>query len=132
MVAKGYIAEGYGSGPAPTAMCSPGGSAGGGAPVCAPTTSDATPYIGTTVTLFATCTGNPTSYAWTGCSSTGGRCDTTSSVSGTLVYSVVATNASGSSAPAAVSVRWRDLPPPPVCNMITTANTEPPVANSLA
>jgi hypothetical protein len=132
MVAKGYLAEGYGPGPAPTAMCSPGGSSGGGGPVCAPTATEASPYIGTTITLFANCTGNPTAYAWTGCSSTGGRCDATSSVSGTQLYTVVGTNASGSSAPASVSVRWRDLPPPSVCSMIVTANTAPPVANSLA
>jgi hypothetical protein len=132
MLAKGYIAEGYGPGPAPTAMCSPGNASGGGAPVCAPTASDAIPYINTTITLFANCSGAPTSYTWTGCASTNGRCDTTSSVSGTVAYTVVATNASGSSAPAAVSVRWRDLPPPPVCSLIVSTNTVPPVAGSLA
>ena len=132
MLAKGYLAEGYGPGPAPTAMCSPGNASGGGVPVCAPTATDATPYINATITLFANCSGAPTSYVWTGCTSTNGRCDTTASVSGTVVYSVVATNASGSSAPAAVSVRWRNLPPPPVCSLSVTTNTVPPVAGSLA
>jgi hypothetical protein len=45
---------------------------------------------------------------------------------------VIATNASGSSAPAAVSVRWRNLPPPPGCSLIVTTNTIPPVAGALA
>jgi hypothetical protein len=132
MVAKGYIAEGYGPGPAPTAMCSPGTISGGGIPVCAPTATDAMPYVGATITLFANCSGNPTSYAWTGCTSSNGRCDVTASVSGTVAYSVVATNASGPSAPGAVSVRWRDLPPPPVCSLIVTTNTVPPVAGATA
>ncbi|HEX8010480.1 MAG TPA: hypothetical protein VF814_06040 [Casimicrobiaceae bacterium] len=131
MVAKGYVAEGYGPGPAPTAMCSPGASSGSGVPVCAPTASDTSPYVGTTVTLYSNCTGSPTTFAWTGCSSTGGRCLATSSVSGIQLYTVVASNASGASVPASVSVHWRNLPPPPVCSIIVTANTVAPVANSL-
>ncbi len=132
MVAKGYAAEGYGPGPAPTAMCSPGGSSGGAVPVCAPTATDTAPYVGTTITLFANCTGTPSGFAWTGCSSTGGRCDATSIVSGIQTYTVVGSNASGTSVPASIDVHWRDLPPAPTCSMIITSNTVPPVANSLA
>ena len=130
MIAKGYIAEGYGPSATPTAMCSPTGS-GGGAPVCSATASDVAPYVGATITLVAHCTGNPTSYVWSGCTG-GGHCSATSSVAGVQTYSVVASNASGSSAPAAVSVSWQQLPPPPVCSLIVTANSDLPVVNSLA
>ena len=133
MVAKGYVAEGYGPGPAPTAICSPVNASGGAsAPVCTPIATDTAPYVGTTITLFANCSGNPTSFAWTGCSSSGGRCDASASVAATQTYTVVASNASGTSAPASIDVRWRSLPPPPVCSMIVSSNTVPPVANSLA
>ena len=131
MVAKGYVAEGYGPGPAPTAMCSPTGG-GGNAPVCAPTASDTSPYVGTTITLFANCSGNPASYAWTGCSGSGQRCDVTSDTSGTFTYSVAATNASGAGAPGSIDIHWRALPPAPVCSMAVTSNTTPPVVGSTA
>jgi hypothetical protein len=130
MIAKGYVAEGYG-GPVPTAMCSP--TVGGGAtPVCAPSASDTAPYVGTMITLFATCTGNPTSFAWTNCPSGGGRCDVTSNASGTITYTVAGTNASGTGAPGAIDVHWRSLPPAPVCAMAVTSNTVPPVVGSSA
>jgi hypothetical protein len=133
MVARGFVAEGYGPGPVPTAMCSPvNGSGGGSAPVCTLTASDTAPYSGTTITLFANCSGSPASFAWTGCSSSGGRCDVSASVAGTQTYTVVASNANGASAPASIDIRWRSLPPPPACSMIVTSNTVPPVANSLA
>ena len=133
MIAKGYVAEGYGAGPTPTAMCSPAsGGVGAGVPACIPTASNTFPYVGTSVTLFANCNGNPTSYVWTGCSSTGGRCTATSSVAGMLSYTVVASNASGTSVPSSINVSWQSLPPPPMCNMIVTTNTVPPVVGSLA
>ena len=131
MVAKGYLAEGYGPGPAPTAMCSPTGG-GGNAPVCAPTASDTAPYVGDTVTLFANCNGNPTSYAWTGCSGSGQRCDVTSDASGTFTYSVAATNASGTGPPASIDIHWRALPAVPACSMVVTSNTTPPAVGSTA
>jgi hypothetical protein len=132
MVAKGYVAEGYGPGPTPTAMCSPVGASSSGAPQCAPIATDISPYVGTTITVFANCTGNPSSFAWTGCSSSGGRCDVSASAAGTQTYTVVASNASGASVPVSLDVRWRSLPPPPVCSMIVSSNTVPPAANSLA
>jgi hypothetical protein len=131
MLAKGYIAEGYGPAAMPTAMCSPGGSSGNGAPVCAPFASDPAPYVGTTITLFAHCTGNPTSFIWTGCTSTTGQCPATASISGMQTYTVVAGNASGTSAPASISVTWKNVPPPPVCSLFVTANSDlPAVGNS--
>ncbi len=131
MLAKGYAAEGYGTGPYPTAMCSPANGGGGNAPVCTPSASDTAPYVGTTITLFANCTGNPESYTWTGCSG-GGRCDVTSSVSGTLTYSVAASNASGTGAPGTIDIHWRSLPPLPMCGMVVTSNTAPPDVGSTA
>ena len=132
MVAKGYIAEGYGPGPTPTAMCSPSGSSGTGVPVCSPFASDTAPYVGTTIAVFAHCSGNPTSFAWTGCTSTTGQCAATATASGTQTYTVVATNASGASAPAGVSVLWKNVPPPPVCGLVVTANSDRPTIGSSA
>jgi hypothetical protein len=129
MIAKGYIAEGYGPGAMPVAMCSPGASA-SGAPVCAPSASDPAPYVGTSITLSARCTGNPTSYSWTGCTSSSAQCSATASVAGTQAYTVVASNATGTSAPASVDVTWRKLPATPVCSLFVTANSDLPVVNS--
>ena len=131
MVAKGYVAEGYGPGPAPTAMCAPT-TGGGSAPVCAPTATDTSPYAGATITLFSNCTGSPTSFIWTGCTSAGQRCDATSSVPGVVTYTVAASNASGTGAPAPIDIHWRSLPPAPVCGMVVTSNTSPPVVGSTA
>ena len=132
MVAKGYVAEGYGSPAAPTAMCSPTNGGGGSVPVCAPTATDTSPYVGTTVTLFSNCSGSPASFVWSGCASTGQRCDATSSASGIVTYTVAASNASGTGAPAPIDIHWRSLPPPPVCGMVVTTNTSPPVVGSTA
>jgi hypothetical protein len=130
MIAKGYIAEGYGPPSMPVAMCSPNASAPAGAPICSPTASDTTPFIGTSITLAAHCTGNPTSYAWTGCSSSGNQCTATSSVSGAQTYSVVASNAFGASTSAGASVTWRNMPSPPVCSLFVTANSDQPVVGT--
>ena len=132
MIAKGYVAEGYGPGPAPSAMCSPTASGNGGAPVCAPTATDMSPYVGATITLFSNCTGGATGYLWTGCTSTGQRCDATSMVSGSVTYTVAASNASGTGAPASIDIHWRSLPPVPACGVVVTANTSPPVIGSTA
>ncbi len=130
MVAQGYIAEGYGTSATPTSMCSPTATTGGGVPVCSPRASDVAPYVGATITVFAECTGDPTSYAWTGCTSTGGRCTATASVNGSQTYTVVATNSNGASAPAGVTVGWQKLPAPPACSLIVTANSDLPVVGS--
>ena len=128
MIAIGYVAEGYGPPPTPTSMCSP--TLAGGAPVCSPTVSDVAPYVGTSIAVLAQCTGNPTSYVWTGCTSATGRCTATSMVSGPQTYTVVASNASGSSSPASVMANWHNPPPPPVCSVAVTENTNPPVVGS--
>ncbi len=138
MVAKGYVAEGYGPGPTPTAMCSPvDSSSGGGVPVCTLTASDTAPFVGATITLYASCTGSPSSFTWTGCSSGGGRCVTAacsniptgynwgncasetslcearSAAAGLQTYSVSASNAGGTGPAASTSLNWQATTPTP-------------------
>jgi len=70
------------------------------------------PYFGGSVTLTASCTQSPTSYAWTGCTSATSTCVATSDTLGPANYSVIASNSSfgpGSAAP--VSVTWQTPPP---------------------
>src|SRR4029078_3557994 len=78
MVAKGYIPEGNGNPQLPVALCVPPQPAGTPSPPpssavtppCTVASSNASPNAGATITLTATCTGTPPSYAWVGCSST--------------------------------------------------------------
>ena len=130
MVAKGYIAEGYGPISMPVAMCSPTGAA--ATPTCNLVASNTSPIVGTSITLSAFCDGGPTSYAWTGCASTGSTCTTTSASAGLRTYTVVASNAGGPGAPANVNVTWVDVPPPPSCTVIPTTNSVMPAVGSLA
>ena len=126
MVARGYIAEGYGPASAPVAMCSPTGAPIGAVPQCTLTANDINPVVGATIALTATCSGSPASYTWSACSSTSAGCLASSSTPGLITYSVVATNASGSSAPATLDVVWRNPLPPPTCTLSATAQTDPP------
>jgi hypothetical protein len=88
----------------------------GSPPLCAILASEPAPGVGTSITLTATCSGSPTSYSWTGCTSTGPNCTTTEATIGTRIYSVIASNAAGASAPASISISWQATagPPPPV------------------
>jgi hypothetical protein len=128
MIARGYIAEGYGPPPMPVAMCAPGTPT--AAPKCTVASSDPAPFVGSSITLTAFCDGNPTAYSWIGCSSTGSTCVATSMVPGLLTYSVAATNAVGTGAASSVNVAWSQLPAPPVCNLSVTATSDPPVVGS--
>ena len=130
MVARGYIAEGYGPPSMPVAMCSP--SAAAGRPSCNLVTSDPAPFVGSSITVSAFCDGNPATYTWTGCTGSGSTCVATSSTAGSRTYTVVPTNAVGPSPPASVSVFWSTLPPPPACNLSVTTNNDRPVVGSLA
>ncbi len=130
MVAKGYLAEGYGPS-MPVAMCSPSGAS-GAPPACTLVASNGTPFVGTNISLTAFCDGNPTSYAWTACSSTTSSCIATSASTGFRRYTVTASNASGSGAPANVDVIWTEVPSPPSCSLNVTTNSDRPLAGSLA
>jgi hypothetical protein len=137
MVAKGYIAEGYGAPARPVAMCSPQ-PASLQPPACTLGASSTTANVGTSVLLTANCTGTPTSYAWTACASAGPACTATSSAAGTVTYTVIASNANGAGAPASVQVAWSSPPPPPppelapVCSLVVTAPNPTPTVGTLA
>ncbi|MEO8753000.1 MAG: hypothetical protein ABI624_10005 [Casimicrobiaceae bacterium] len=136
MIAKGYAAEGYGAAGHEVAMCAPM-PAGVAPPVCTLGASSATASTGTTVLLSASCTQNPVSYTWSGCTSTTATCVASSPSDGHVTYTVVATNAIGVSAPANVEVTWSAAPPPnpsdpiPVCSLIVSAQDQSPLVNSL-
>jgi len=133
MIAKGYVAEGYGSSSMPVAMCSPTADP-VALPACTLSASNGAPAANSFVTLTATCTGNPSSYLWSNCASLTSVCTASSAAPGTVTYSVVASNVNGSSAPASVSVAWQPPPPPetpPVCAVSATRQTDPPVSGSL-
>jgi hypothetical protein len=128
MVAKGYVAEGYGPPPMPVAMCSPGGGA-TGVPACVVSASSASAHVGGTVTLTASCTNVPVAFTWTNCQSAGAQCSATSASVGSITYSVVARNNTGASAPASVSVLWQAVPSAPKCTIARTSQTDPPTVN---
>ena len=80
-------------------------------PVCTLSASSPTPYLGGGLTLTASCTQSPTSFNWTGCSSSGATCQASSSTLGAASYSMTATNSFGTSAPAVANVTWTTPPP---------------------
>ncbi len=67
------------------------------APVCSVTANPSTAFVGSSVTLTATCSNAPTSYAWTNCSSASSTCVATAAAAGVQTYSVTASNAVGAS-----------------------------------
>jgi hypothetical protein len=137
MVAKGYVAEGYGSASRPVAMCSPLASS-LQPPACSLAASSAVANVGSSVLLSANCQGDPTAYAWSGCAGTGPACTATSATSGTVTYTVVASNANGAGPPASVQVTWSTPPPPPppeavpVCSLLVTAANPTPTVGTIA
>jgi len=76
-------------------------------PVCSVSTSNSTPSAGQNITLTASCSGAPTSYVWTNCSSQSSTCITTQASAGTATYTVAAVNAFGTSNVASVGVNWQ-------------------------
>jgi hypothetical protein len=104
-----------------------GGGGGGGntAPVCTVNPSNSSPIVGTTIQLFASCTGSPTSYAWTNCTSTTSTCSVSSANAGNVSYSVVGSNSIGNGAPASTTVSWQ-RPAPPTCTA-SASNPNPMV-----
>ena len=87
-----------------------------GVPACTVAASSSKPNLGQPVTLTATCSNSPASYSWTGgCTPTGPTCTDVSTTAVTRSYTVVATNATGSSSPATATVTWQTVVvPPPV------------------
>ena len=112
------------------------GSSGGGggpttptAPVCSVTSSSTAPTVNTSIQLTASCSGNPATYAWTNCNSTGPTCNTTAANAGSVTYTVVGSNSVGNGAPASVQVGWQ-LPAPPSCT-VSASNTTPMAGTSV-
>lgn len=96
-------------------------------PTCSVASSLMTPVIGVDAPLLnATCSGSPSSFTWTNCSSAGASCSpATPGAPGAVTYSVTATNAYGTSAPAQVTVNWV-ANGPPVCTLTpSVANPVP-------
>jgi hypothetical protein len=133
MIARGYVAEGYGPPSMPVAMCSPT-TVSSGQPACSLSASNGFPPAGSSINLTAICTGSPTSYSWTNCASTTVACTANSPTAGDVTYTVVASNANGASAPASITVAWQAPPPPetpPVCSASVTKQNDPPVVGNL-
>lgn len=81
-----------------------------GPPVCTVSASSDYPTVNSTVTLTANCSQSPTTFAWTGCTSTTSTCQATSATAGAVTYSVTATNAYGSGQ-GSKTVSWGTSPP---------------------
>ena len=128
MLAKEYVLEGDGNPARPVAFCAADIAAPpppAGAPVCAVSKSSQFAVVGTPVTLTATCTGSPTSYAWINCNGSGKTCTVNATAPGTANYAVVATNSVATSAQAAISLNWQSpASAAPVCQI--SANTTTP------
>ncbi|MEO8506490.1 MAG: hypothetical protein ABI593_02560 [Betaproteobacteria bacterium] len=105
MVLMKYIPEGSGSGPRPVIFCVPVAGA-AGVPDCTFSASTATPVVGTLLALTATCTGSPSTYVWTGCSSSQATCNAVAAVAGPATYSVKAANGAGTGATISLTVNW--------------------------
>jgi len=101
-------------------------------PSCSVTASNPSPVVGTTITLTASCNGNPTSYQWVGCTSSTSSCSDTSAAAGSKTYAVIASNGAGAGAPAQVTVAWQASAPGPVpvCNP-TPSNGTPLVGTTV-
>lgn len=72
---------------------------------CTLAASRTSPVVGTSVTLTDTCTGSPTTFAWTNCTSTTSSCTVIGSVVGAATYSVTASNGATSDTDG-ITVNW--------------------------
>jgi hypothetical protein len=87
------------------------GASSNGVPVCVPTANPTAPAVGTTTTITANCSNQPTanSYIWTGGPCTlqsGPTCTVGKSRATSVAYTVQASNASGVGAAAGITVTW--------------------------
>ena len=133
MLAKGYTLEGVGN-PRPVVFCAADiapPAAASGTPVCTLALSTEFPILDVPLNMTATCTGSPTTYAWINCSSHGPSCTTTSSVPATIVYGVVATNATGAGAPATATLIWQAAASAPPSCSVSANTTTPPLGSPL-
>ena len=103
------------------------------APVCTTiSASNLSPIINTNVTLTAICSNSPTSYAWTGCTSSSSVCTDNVAVTGNKTYTVTATNAIGTSPALPITLAWQPLPPAPVCTLTSSSGaTNPPAGTNI-
>ena len=92
-------------------------------PSCTITPSSYTPVAGSTITITSSCTGSPTTYSWTGCTSTTSSCTDSMPTAGAKSYSLVAANGSGNGAPATALVNWQ--PPPTAAPSCTLTPSDP-------
>jgi len=75
-------------------------------PVCTLTAAMTTATVGDQVTLTAACSNAPTSYLWSGCTSTGATCTASAAVAGSVTYTVSGQNANGTGAAATAAINW--------------------------
>jgi len=136
MLPKGYVPEGYGPSALPTAFCVPKADEN---VTCTAAASERQPVIGAAITLTANCSGNPVSYQWTGCTSSGGNtCTATSSSTGARAYVVTASTGTANSRPAIASVVWQPsganppTPGTPVSCTLAASNLDPAVGDKIA
>ena len=135
MIAKGYTPEGFGTPQKPVVFCAQGQATpaqpAAGAPVCTLTASTAFPVPNTPVTLTATCTESPTTYAWINCVGTSSTCTVNATAAGAVNYGVIGTNSRGSSAPASLTLNWQAAASAgPTCT-ISANNGTPTLGSSL-
>ena len=97
-----------------TCVIAGGGGGGAGVPVCTPTANPASPVHGQQTTISANCSNGPNAngYVWTGggCGLnqvTTATCTDNKSARGSKTYTVSGSNASGSGAPAQITVTWQ-------------------------
>jgi hypothetical protein len=133
MLAKGYTIEGIGT-PRPVLFCAANIAAPPllpGAPVCSIVYSTLLPVLGQPLTMTATCTNTPTTYAWINCSSTTTTCTTTVNEAGPVVYGLVASNSQGPGAVTKTALNWQPLASAaPACS-VSASSTAPTIGSSL-
>lgn len=134
MVAKGYAPEGFGNPQRPIIFCASAqapAQPAAGAPVCTVTPSTAFPVPNTPLTLTASCTDSPTTYAWINCTGTGATCTANATAAGTVSYGVVATNSRGSSAPASITLNWQPAASAGPSCTVSASNATPTLGSPL-
>jgi hypothetical protein len=77
------------------------------------TTNSDRPVVGSLAMLSASCSGIPTSYKWSGCSSNSATCLVHGTAPGAQAYTVIPSNAGGAGPPASGTVNWQASPSPP-------------------